>query len=45
LKVSTIDENKPKESQDRKTESDILEAFVRINRQGITLNRSDLIFT
>lgn len=45
LKVSTIDENKPKESQDRKTESDILEAFVRINRQGITLNRSDLIFS
>lgn len=45
LKVSTIDENKPKESQDRKTESDILEAFVRINRQGIILNRSDLIFS
>ncbi len=45
LKVSTIDENKPKDSQDRKTESDILEAFVRINRQGITLNRSDLIFS
>jgi len=45
LKVSTIDENKPKESLDRKTESDILEAFVRINRQGITLNRSDLIFS
>jgi len=45
LKVSTIDENKPKDSQDRKTESDILEAFVRINRQGITLSRSDLIFS
>lgn len=45
LMVSTIDENKPKDSQDRKTESDILEAFVRINRQGITLNRSDLIFS
>lgn len=45
LKVSTIDENKPKESQDRKTESDILEAFVRINRQGIALSRSDLIFS
>lgn len=45
LKVSTIDENKPKESQDRKSESDILEAFVRINRQGITLTRSDLIFS
>jgi hypothetical protein len=45
LKVSIIDENKPKESKDRKTESDILEAFVRINRQGITLSRSDLIFS
>ena len=45
LKVSTIDENKPKDSQDRKTESDILEAFVRINRQGIALSRSDLIFS
>ncbi len=45
LKVSTIDENKSKESKDRKSESDILEAFVRINRQGITLSRSDLIFS
>jgi uncharacterized protein with ParB-like and HNH nuclease domain len=45
LKVSTIDENKPKESLERKTESDILEAFVRINRQGIALNRSDLIYS
>jgi uncharacterized protein with ParB-like and HNH nuclease domain len=45
LKVSVIDENKPKESQDRKTESDILEVFVRINRQGISLSRSDLIFS
>jgi len=45
LKVSVIDENKPKDSQDRKSESDILEAFVRINRQGIALSRSDLIFS
>lgn len=45
LKVSVIDENKPKESHDRKSESDILEAFVRINRQGIALSRSDLIFS
>ncbi len=45
LKISTIDENKPKGSQDRKTESDILEVFFRINRQGITLSRSDLIFS
>ena len=45
LKISTIDENKPQGSRDRKTESDILEVFVRINRQGITLGRSDLIFS
>lgn len=45
LKISTIDENKPREGQDRKSESDILEAFVRINRQGIALSRSDLIFS
>jgi uncharacterized protein with ParB-like and HNH nuclease domain len=45
LKVSIIDENKSKDSYDRKKESDILEAFVRINRQGITLSRSDLIFS
>ncbi len=45
LKVSTIDEDKPCDSNNRKTESDILEVFVRINRQGITLNRSDLIFS
>jgi len=45
LKISTIDENKPQNSKDRKTESDILEAFVRINRQGISLSRSDLIFS
>lgn len=45
LKISTIDENKPKDSHDRKSESDILEAFVRINRQGIALSRSDLIFS
>lgn len=45
LKISTIDEDKPKGSQDRKSESDILGVFVRINRQGITLSRSDLIFS
>lgn len=45
LKISTIDEDKPKDSRDRKSESDILEAFVRINRQGIPLSRSDLIFS
>ena len=45
MKTSVIDENKPKDSTDRKTESDILEVFVRINRQGISLSRSDLIFS
>lgn len=45
LKVSTIDENKSRDNKDRKTESDILEVFVRINRQGISLSRSDLIFS
>lgn len=45
LKISTMDEDKPRDSQDRKSESDILEAFVRINRQGIPLSRSDLIFS
>jgi len=45
LKVSTIDEGKAKDNVDRKSESDILEAFVRINRQGTLLNRSDLIFS
>jgi uncharacterized protein with ParB-like and HNH nuclease domain len=45
LKTTTIDENKPKESHDRKQESDILEAFVRINTAGTKLDRSDLIFS
>ncbi|MBI9019205.1 MAG: DUF1524 domain-containing protein, partial [Phycisphaerae bacterium] len=45
LKTSTIDEDLPSVSPQRKTESDILEIFVRINRQGTPLNRSDLIFS
>ena len=45
LKTSIIDENLPSSSSDRKTESDVLEAFVRINRQGTPLSRSDLIFS
>ncbi len=45
LKVTTIDENKPLGSKSRKSESDVLEAFVRINTQGTPLNRSDLIFS
>ena len=45
LKASIIDENKPSDSHSRKTESDVLEIFVRINRQGTQLSRSDLIFS
>lgn len=45
LKTSVLDENKPRESQERKSESDVLEAFVRINREGTALSRSDLIFS
>jgi len=45
LKASTIDENKPSNSPERMSESDVLEIFVRINRQGTPLTRSDLIFS
>ena len=45
LNCSVIDENKPNKSKDRQTEADILEIFVRINRQGTPLSRSDLIFS
>lgn len=45
LKTSILDENKPRESPERKSESDVLEAFVRINREGTPLSRSDLIFS
>jgi uncharacterized protein with ParB-like and HNH nuclease domain len=45
LKASTIDENKPSNSAERKSESDVLEIFVRVNRQGTPLTRSDLIFS
>jgi hypothetical protein len=45
LKLSIIDENLPPESPDRKTETDVLEIFVRINREGTALNRADLIFS
>lgn len=45
LKATIIDENKPKESPERKNESDVLEIFVRINTEGVNLNRSDLIFS
>lgn len=45
LKVSTIDENEPAESPYRKGEAEVLEIFVRINREGTPLTRSDLIFS
>lgn len=45
LKASVIDENLPSASPDRKSEADVLEIFVRINRQGTPLSRSDLIFS
>lgn len=45
LKASIIDEDKPSESRARQTESDVLEIFVRVNRQGTPLSRSDLIFS
>lgn len=45
LKSSVIDENRPAQSLERKSEADVLEIFVRINRQGTPLNRSDLIFS
>lgn len=45
LQFSTVDENLPKDSSDRKTEADVLEIFVRINRQGTPLTRSDLVFS
>lgn len=45
LTATILDENKPKDSPDRKSESDVLEAFVRINREGTPLTRSDLIFS
>jgi hypothetical protein len=45
LKDSVVDKDLPSSSPERKSESDVLEIFVRINRQGTPLNRSDLIFS
>lgn len=45
LKVSVIDENLPNGNPDRKSEGDVLEIFVRVNREGTPLSRSDLIFS
>jgi hypothetical protein len=45
LMVSVIDENLPSDHSDRKSEADVLEIFVRVNREGTPLSRSDLIFS
>jgi hypothetical protein len=45
LRVSTIDESLPGDSPQRQSEADVLEIFVRINREGTPLSRSDLIFS
>lgn len=45
LKGLVLDENKSPSSPDRKTESDVLETFVRFNTKGTPLSRSDLIFS
>jgi hypothetical protein len=45
LKVSVIDEDLPGDNPDRKSEADVLEIFVRVNREGTLLSRSDLIFS
>ena len=45
LKTLIIDENLPGESPMRKSESDVLEIFVRTNTMGTELTRSDLIFS
>lgn len=45
LKISVIDENLPDNNPDRKSEADVLEIFVRVNREGTPLSRSDLIFS
>ncbi len=45
LRVSIIDENLPSNSPERKTEADVLEIFIRVNRQGVQLSRSDLVFS
>jgi hypothetical protein len=45
LKATIIDENKPIDSKERKSEADVLEAFVRINRRGTPLAKSDLFFS
>lgn len=43
LKTQTIDSKLPADDKKRKSAFDILEIFVRVNTQGISLRRSDLI--
>lgn len=43
LKTQTIDSKLPSDDEKRKSAFDILEIFVRVNTQGMTLRRSDLI--
>ena len=45
LKETVIDEDLLPDSPYRKTEADVLEIFVRVNREGTPLSRSDLIFS
>lgn len=45
LRVLTIDENLAADSPQRKSDADVLEIFVRVNREGTPLSRSDLIFS
>lgn len=45
LKVAVIDEDLPSDAPHRKTEADVLEIFVRINREGQPLSRSELTFS
>lgn len=45
IKASTIDEDRPPEYPFRKSETDVLEIFVRVNTEGTRLSRSDLIFS
>ena len=45
LKLSVVDEDLQDNSPSRKSESDVVEIFVRTNTAGIELNRSDLVFS
>lgn len=45
LQVSVIDEDLPSDSPHRKSEADVLEIFVRVNREGTPLRQSDLAFS